>query len=71
MAKAKKVPITRRALEQRVKRLLAKTGAKLVKHRGDYVVISPRNIPGLPIDLVEFGEEHELIEPWEAVEEGK
>ena len=70
MRKQQKVPVTMRALTQRLGRALAKQDEKLVKHRGDFHVVDVRmnGVVQQDVDIVALGRELGALKPWEKVE---
>jgi len=71
-----RIPITARALVQRVRRALAKEGGRLLVNRGRqhlgyggvyYVVDQNRNVTTVDVDLETVGKELGVLHPWERV----
>ena len=65
------VPLTERALVQRLRRALAKDGARLLVNRSDdrYFIVNDRNaITDSDVDLVGLAKTRGLLQPWERVE---
>lgn len=78
--KLKFVPITERALVQRLRRLLAKDGERLLVNRtphahepanvGRYFIVDGRNIMiDHDVDLAALGKELRALQPWERLQE--
>jgi hypothetical protein len=73
--KPSKVPVSRRAVEQRINRALAKDGEKLLRSRsngmfatlGDYYIVSTRKnvISEHHVDLLDKARELEVLEKFE------
>jgi hypothetical protein len=78
--KAEKVPVTVRALVQRINRTLGKKGEKLLTARGEgareevgdyYVINVDRNILMLHhVNLEALGRELDVLKPWETLTPG-
>lgn len=81
MAKHAKVPVTSRALIQRINRAMRKNeDDRVVKKTrgrkpsvGEFYVLNTRgNWVDFPdVDLVELAKEYEVIQPWEELREGE
>jgi hypothetical protein len=81
MTKAKhgKVPVSRRAVEQRINRALAKNGEKLLRSRsnsmlatlGDYCIVDTEKniISEHHVDLLDKARELEVLEQFETYDE--
>ncbi|MBL9094382.1 MAG: hypothetical protein JNL96_24385 [Planctomycetaceae bacterium] len=77
MTKIKTIPITKRALLQRVNRALNKedrqlkkaVGARLQQNVGEYYVVDLRlnAVMMLDVDPVELARKLEVLQPWERV----
>ena len=77
MTKIKTIPITKRALLQRVNRALNKddrqlkkaVGAKLQQNVGEYYVVDLRRnaVAMLDVDPVELARKLDVLQPWERV----
>ena len=77
MTKIKTIPITKRALLQRVNRALNKedrqlkkaVGARLQQNVGEYYVVDLRlnAVAMLDVDPVELARKLEVLQPWERV----
>jgi hypothetical protein len=70
---AVKVPVSERALRQRVRRALAARGEDLRRSRqhlrktlGRYFVVGKSGVIAKNVDLVKLATELDLIQPWEA-----
>ena len=78
MAKRGKVPVSTRAIIQRINRKLAKDGDKLRKNRsqrwwpemGDYYIVDEERNAFIRghVDLEDLGRELGVLEDWETVE---
>jgi hypothetical protein len=71
-----KVPVSTRALSQRINRALAKDGKKLVKARsaeieetlGSWYIVNGQGVDDCQIDLEEYARELGVLKGWECVE---
>ena len=71
-----RIPITRRALIQRIDRKLQGQGQRLRSHGrmnardrryfGDYVVVNDRGVVRSRVNLEALGRELEVLRPWES-----
>lgn len=71
-----KVPVSTRALSQRINRALAKDGKKLVRARsakieealGSWYIVNGSGVDDCRIDLEDYGREIGVLKEWERVD---